>query len=68
MIPYLDPDSLAAGKGREALFRRDDGRFILYLADGDPLSASEERVIPLALREALIWINEPAQERGLFCI
>jgi hypothetical protein len=67
-IPYLDPESLAAGEGREALFRREDGRFILYLADGAPSSASEERVIPLALREALIWLNEPARERGLFCV
>jgi hypothetical protein len=52
------PDGAAlAAEGREALFRDGRGDFILYLADGDPTSATEERVIRLQLREALIWLN-----------
>lgn len=43
---------------REALFRDDRGNFILYLAGGDPASATEERIVRLRLREALIWLNE----------
>jgi len=48
------------------LFRNDDGRFILYLTDGSEPSRSEERVIFLELREALIWLNEQDQEQGAF--
>ena len=44
---------------REALFRDDRGNFILYLAGGYPAaSATEERIVRLRLREALIWLNE----------
>jgi len=66
IIPFLDTQTLAAGQAREALLRDDCGRFVLYLSDGDPSSAREERIIPLDLREALIWLNEPAQDQGSF--
>jgi hypothetical protein len=65
-IPFLDSRSLAQGHAREALFRTDGDRFVLYLADGHPSSASEERVIFLDLREALIWLNESAEQHGSF--
>jgi len=65
-VPFLDSPSLAPGLAREALFRADGHRFILYLADGNSSSSSEERVIFLDLREALIWLNEPPEQRGSF--
>jgi hypothetical protein len=65
-IPFLDSQSLALRHAREALFRTDRDRFVLYLADGHPASASEERVIFLDLREALIWLNESAEQHGSF--
>ena len=65
-ISFLDTHSLAGGQAREALFRNDDGRYILYLTDGSQASSSGERVIFLELREALIWLNEADQEQGAF--
>jgi len=64
-VPFLDSLSLAPRLAREALFRADDN-FILYLADGNSSQTSEERVIFLDLREALIWLNEPSEQRGSF--
>ena len=65
-IPFIDSRSLAPHKAREALFRTNGDRFILYLADGNPSSAGEERIIFLELREALIWLNEPSEQHGSF--
>jgi hypothetical protein len=65
-VPFLDAQSLAPGQAREALFRDGDGGFLLYLCDGEPWSATEERVIFLGSREALIWLNEPPQDQGSF--
>jgi hypothetical protein len=65
-IAFLDVQSLAPGQAREALFRDGDGSFLLYLCDGEPWSATEERLILLDPREALIWLNEPAQDHGSF--
>jgi len=48
------------------LLRDDNGGFILYLSDGAPSSSCKERMIRLDLREALIWLNEPAQDQGSF--
>jgi hypothetical protein len=64
-IPFLDSQSLAPGQAREALFRT-GGRFVLYLADGGPSLAGEERVILLDLREALVWLNERSEQLGSF--
>jgi hypothetical protein len=61
-VPLLDPQSLAASEVREALFRDDTGRFLLYLSDGEPSPAMEERVIIVGAREALIWLNAPPEE------
>ncbi len=65
-LAFLDAQSLAPDQAQEALFRVGDGRFVLYLRDGEHSSMTEERVIFLDLREALIWLNEPAQEQGSF--
>ena len=65
-LAFIDAQSLAPDQAQEALFRVGDGRFLLYLSDGEHASMTEERVIFLDLREALIWLNEPAQEQGSF--
>ena len=65
-VAFLDTQSLVPGHAREALFRDEDGDFFLYLSDGEPWSATEERVILLGPREALIWLNEAPQDQGSF--
>lgn len=65
-IPFLDSETLAPRQAREALFRTAGDRFVLYLADDGPPSDGEERVMFLDLREALIWLNEPAEQQGSF--
>jgi hypothetical protein len=64
-IPSLDSWSLAPCEAREVLFRTSRG-FLLYLSNGKPSQAGEERVISLDLREALIWLNEASDQRGSF--
>jgi len=61
-VPLLDTQSLATGKAREALFRDDTGRFLLYLRNSEHSPTMGERVIILGTREALIWLNTPPQE------
>jgi hypothetical protein len=56
-VAFLDAQSLTPGQAREALFRDGDGGFFLYLSDGEPWFATEERIIFLGPREALIWLN-----------
>ena len=65
IVPFLDTESLVPGQAREALFRDGDNGLILYLSGG-VLSAAEERVVRLDTREALIWLNETAQDEGSF--
>jgi hypothetical protein len=65
-IPFIDSRSLAPSQAREALFRANGDRFVLYLADGNSSSAGDERIIFLGLREALIWLNEPPEQSGSF--
>lgn len=64
-IPFIDAQSLAPGQAREALFRDDNG-FILYLSDSVTASKTEERLIRLEMREALIWLNETPEDGGAF--
>ena len=67
-VAFIDSESLAPGLAREALFRADGNRFVLYFANGKSSSAGEERVVFLELREALIWLNEPSEQCGSFWI
>lgn len=66
IIPFIDGDSLEERSGREALFRGEDGGFVLYLSDSDSLSGADERLIALDSRDALIWLNESAEASGSF--
>jgi hypothetical protein len=65
-IPFIDVQSLAPGQAREALFRDENNGFFLYLSDGVACSNTEERIIRLETREALIWLNETAEDGGAF--
>ena len=64
-ILFIDAQSLGPGQAREALFRDDNG-FILYLSDSVTASKTEERLIRLEMREALIWLNETPEDGGAF--
>jgi hypothetical protein len=65
IVPFIQTESLEADQAREILLRDGHG-FLLYLTDGAPSYATEERIIALELREALIWLNETAQDLGSF--
>jgi|1186.fasta_scaffold152747_2 hypothetical protein len=56
-VEFLDAATLNECQARETLFRNAAG-FILYLSNGSGSAASEERVIRLGAREALLWLNE----------
>jgi len=60
-VPFIDSQSLELRHAKEALFREESRGFLLYLSNGQPASNSEERVVFLSLREALIWLNEPTE-------
>ncbi len=64
--PFIDSRSLEMRNGREALFRQNDGSFILYLSDSDKLPGAEERIVRLDARAALLWANEPPESQGSF--
>jgi hypothetical protein len=64
-VAFIDAESLSACEAREALFRDNTG-FLLYLSKNAPLGPSEERVVRLEAREALIWLNETEQDCGSF--
>jgi len=66
ILPFIDSPSLMPGEAREVLFRDASGSFPLYLSNGEPDHAAEERVIALGVREALVWLNEPPQDQGSF--
>jgi hypothetical protein len=65
-ISFLDDQTLAPGNAREALFRDEQYGFILYLSDDLTPPASNERIIRLDVREALIWLNQTAGDVELF--
>jgi hypothetical protein len=66
-IAFLDDQTLAPGEAREALFRHEHYGFILYFSDGLAPSETNERIIRLDMREALIWLNQSSQNGELFC-
>jgi hypothetical protein len=61
-VSLLETQSLATAEAREALFRDDTGRFLLYLSNSESSPTMRERVIILGAREALIWLNTPPQD------
>ncbi|MEH2539298.1 hypothetical protein V1278_000150 [Bradyrhizobium sp. AZCC 1577] len=65
-ISFIDVPSLAVFEAKEALFHDEGKGFLLYLSGGEVSSTAKERVVFLELREALIWLNEPPEDRGSF--
>lgn len=63
IVHFIDTQSLEPSQAREILFR-ENGGFLLYLSDRE--YSSEERLIVLELREALIWLNEDFSNQGSF--
>lgn len=66
IVPFIDSPSLEQRTAREALFRNREGDYLLYLANGSGSSCTEERLICLDARDALIWINEKPDALGSF--
>ncbi|MET3907616.1 hypothetical protein ABID59_001957 [Bradyrhizobium sp. S3.3.6] len=58
-IDSIDADTLTECSEREILFRIEAG-FVLYLTHARSISATQDQVIFLGTREALLWLNENA--------
>jgi hypothetical protein len=54
--PIADAQTLTGYVAREALFRTDDGSFLLYMAS-ESKTGREERILFLDCRDALVWLN-----------
>jgi hypothetical protein len=65
IVRFLDAESLVTGQAREALFRDEDNGLILYLSGGVS-SNTEEKVVRIEMREALIWLNEMPEDGESF--
>lgn len=63
--PVIDAQTLAEYVTRDALFRTADGSYLLYMASGRQVE-SEERILFLDCRDALLWLNETPDARGSY--
>ena len=63
--PVVDAQTRAENVARDALFRTADGSFLLYMASGRQIE-SEERILFLDCRDALLWLNETPDARGSY--
>ena len=63
--PAINADTLTEHSAREALFRADDGSFILYMTSEGSVDL-EEHLLILDCRDALIWLNEPKNAPGSY--
>ncbi|MGZ9128534.1 MAG: hypothetical protein ACXW4Z_12235 [Candidatus Binatia bacterium] len=61
----IDMQTLAEYVARDALFRTVDGSYLLYMASGRQVE-SEERILFLNCRDALLWLNETPDARGSY--
>jgi len=63
--PAIDAQSLVEVVARDALFRTADGLYLLYMASGRQ-AESEERILFLDCRDALLWLNETPDTLGSY--
>jgi hypothetical protein len=63
--PAIDAETLAEFSAREALFRADDGSFLLYLTSQGRRDRKEHLLI-MQTRDVLIWLNEPSHAPGSY--
>jgi hypothetical protein len=61
----IDRQTLTESFARDALFRTDDGSFLLYTAS-ERRVGREERILILDCRDALVWLNETPDELGSY--
>jgi hypothetical protein len=61
--PITDAQTLTGYFAREALFRTDDGSFLLYMAS-EGKTGREERILFLGCRDALVWLNATSDVLG----
>jgi hypothetical protein len=63
--PAIDAATLTEYSAREALFRTEDGSFLLYMAPHGGRDRGEHLLV-LDCRDALIWLNEPTHAPGSY--
>ncbi|MFO1110430.1 MAG: hypothetical protein U1E61_14685 [Bradyrhizobium sp.] len=56
-VADIDAETLAHYEQQEALLRDENG-FLLYRVRRTPIGPAEEKLMRVAAREALVWINE----------
>lgn len=61
----IDARTLTEYVARDARFRTADGSYLLYMASGQQVP-SEECILFLHCRDALLWLNETPDARGLY--
>lgn len=63
--PVVEYQTMAEFIGHERLFRTVDGVFWLHMSsEGKP--GTEERIIQLAARDAITWLNEVPEQFGSY--
>jgi hypothetical protein len=61
--PVTDAQTPTGYLAREALFRTDDGSFLLYMAS-EGQAERQERILFLDCRDALVWLNATPNAGG----
>jgi hypothetical protein len=63
--PVVDYQTMAEHLGCERLFRAADGAFLLHMSSKG-MPCAEERIIRLAARDALSWLNQEPDQFGSY--
>jgi len=63
--PIADAQTPTGYFAREALFRTDNGSFLLYMAS-EGQAEREERILFLNCRDALVWLNATPDAVGTY--
>jgi hypothetical protein len=63
--PVIDYQTMGEFIGNERLFRATDGAFVLHMSSEGKLEP-EERIVWLAVRDTISWLNEAPDEFGSF--
>src|SRR5258705_7013314 len=63
--PVIDEQTLTEYFARNALFRTDDGSFLLCMAS-EGQAEREERILFLDCRDALVWLNATPDAVGAY--
>ena len=66
-VAFIDAGSLALCEAKETLFRDENG-FLLYFSRKVTAGQAAEHLIRMAVREALVWLNEDSEDRASISI